>query len=366
VRSQACGACRSAKRRDGSAHGREATARRMRVLAALVAACVWSSAAHAGDEGTANAFLREGADLFKHENYEGARAAFAHAYELEPRPAVLFDLALSELNGNHPVEAVAHLREYMTHTDEPPAKLLSVRTKWLPRAEARTARLEVFAPAGARVFVDGTEEGPATPGPDTTNSPIASVAVAAGDHEVSTLQGAVSEAQHITARGGEVVELHFRPPPEVPAPPPAIVWPTHADARESDGEATSRPKWVVVIAFGLGAAVAAGVGVGFGLAAQKNARDAQSTRDSLAQRSAWNDAECTGASASSRLCMQLKSDVDANRQDWTLSAVSYVGAGVLGVASLATWLWWRPKSFAVSARPAIHPRNAGLVLDGQW
>jgi hypothetical protein len=121
-----------------------------------------------------------------------------------------------------------------------------------------------------------------------------------------------------------------------------------------------------VITLGSAAAVAAGVGLGFGLAAMNKANEVQSTRAALAGGSAWTNAECTGASASSGSCAKLKSDVDANRRDWVVSAVSYVGAGVLGVASVATWLWWKPTSLAVSARPAVGARDAGLVVDGQW
>ncbi len=66
------------------------------------------------------------------------------------------------------------------------------------------------------------------------------------------------------------------------------------------------------------------------------------------------------------MCTQLKSDVDANRQDWTLAAIAYAGAGVLGVASLATWMVWRPKPGALTARPTLDARGAGFVLDGQW
>jgi hypothetical protein len=338
-----------------------------RLLAALlVGTCTWSSPVFADDQGTANSFLREGADLFRHQNYEGARAAFAHAYELEPKPAVLFDLALSELNGDHPVEAVAHLREYLTHTDEPATKLGSVRTKWLPRAEGRTARLDVFAPPGAQVFVDGARQEPAPPGPDPTNSPVASIAIAVGDHEVSTLQGTVAETQHVAARGGELVELHFQQVPDPPAPAPAAGWAAGAETREPEAARGSHPTRVAVIALGLGASVTAAVGIGFGLAARNNANDAQRLRSGLASGSAWTNDECTGASASSPPCGQLKSDVDANRRDWIVSAASSVGAGVLGAASLATWLWWKPKSFAVTAHPAIGARDAGVVINGQW
>ena len=155
---------------------------------------------------------------------------------------------------------------------------------------------------------------------------------------MSARQGTVSETQHVTARGGEIVELHFQRVPEAPAPAPPIGWATRADDRASAGEGTSHPERIAAIAFGVAALAAAGVGVAFNVAAQNKASDAQDTRNQLARGSTWTNLECGGANASAPLCTQLKSDVDANRQDWTLSMISYVGAGVLGVASVASWI----------------------------
>ena len=336
------------------------------VLVALAVACTWSRPSFGADDEVANALLREGAELFKHEDYEGARGAFARAYELEPRPATLFNLALSELNAGHPVEAVAHWREYVTHPGEPPAKLASVRTKWLPRAEAQTARLDVFAPAGAQVFVDGVAQEPATPAPGAPNPSRTSIAIAVGEHEVSARQGTVSETQHVTARGGELVELHLQRVPDAPAPPPADERAASADERAPSATRPAHPERFAVVVLGSAALAAAGLGVGFDVAAQSQAGDAQAARNAIAAGSPWTNRECTGASASSRLCTQLKSAVDANRQDWTLAAIAYASAGVLGLASLTTWMVWKPRAGALAARPTLGARGAGFVLDGQW
>ena len=350
----------------GSARGGAVVARRALFLATLMVACTWSRASLAADDEVANALLREGADLFKHEDYEGARGAFARAYDLEPRPATLFNLALSELNAGHPVEAIAHWREYITHTDEPPAKLASVRTKWLPRAEARTARLDVFAPAGAQVLVDGVAQEPGPPGPDAPNPPRTSIAIAVGEHDVSARQGTVLETQHITARNGELVELHFQRMPDAPVPAPAIERAPSPDAHASAAARPSHPERFAVAILGAAALAAAGVGVVFDVAAQSQAGDAQATRNAIAAGSPWTNRECAGANAGTRLCTHLQSDVDANRQDWTFAAIAYAGAGVLGVASLATWMVWRPKPGAFTARPTLDARAAGFVLEGQW
>jgi hypothetical protein len=81
--------------------------------------------------------------------------------------------------------------------------------------------------------------------------------------------------------------------------------------------------------------------------------------------SGWSRNRCYGASAPP-LCTQLQGDVDANRAYWIVSAASYVGAGVLGAASLATWLLWKPKSGAIAARPMLDAQTGGVVVDGRW
>jgi hypothetical protein len=97
-----------------------------------------------------------------------------------------------------------HLREYLAHADEPAAKLESVRTKCLPWAEARTARLNVFVPVGAQLAVDGIEEyGSAMASP--TGSPMASIVIAAVPFPAPLCGSVALECwpkQHVSARSG--------------------------------------------------------------------------------------------------------------------------------------------------------------------
>jgi hypothetical protein len=323
----------------------------------------WPTSGLAADDPTASALVLQGGDLFKRENYEGARAAFARAYEIDPKASTLFNLALSELNADHPVEAAAHLRAYLTHAEEPPATLESVRSKWLPRAEARTARLDVFAPAGAQLAVDGAAAQGTKTTTGSTGAPMISIAVAAGEHEVSARQGTLSETQHVTARGGELVELHFQRVAAAPAPSVAIGWTGSGETHERAESGAPRAKWITVVALGSAAVVAAGFGVGFGIAAANKASDAQNLQNSPG--SDWSSSRCYRAGASP-LCAQLASDVDSNRLNWSISAGSYIGAGVLGAASLATWMLWKPKSGAIAARPMLDAQTGGVVVDGRW
>jgi hypothetical protein len=344
-----------------------------RLLLALVVVWSWPAPLLAADEATPNALLRKGAELFKGQDYESARAAFARAYELDPKPATLFDLAVSELNSDHPVDAAKHLREYLTHGEEPAGKLESVRTKWLPRADALTARLDVFTPAGAELTVDGIvqERAALVNEPAGQGGGHALIVIAPGEHDVTARQGAVVESQHVVARGGELVEVHFQRLPDA-TPAATMTWSAGAsgqEAREGVESAPSRAKWVTFIALGSGAAIAAVVGVGFGVAAQNKANDVRALRAGLGSASGWTNSECAGASGSAPSCGQLNSDVSANRQDWTISTAAFIGAGVLAGASAAALTLWhtgKPKASSVRVRPVVDARSAGVLLGGEW
>jgi tetratricopeptide (TPR) repeat protein len=339
-----------------------------RAVMVFLLAVSWSAAALAADEPTPNALLRQGAELFKQQDYEGARAAFARAYELAPKAPTLFNLGLSELNSDHPVEAAKHLREYLTHAEEPAAKLESVRAKWLPRAEARTAQLEVFAPSAAEVVVDGIvqEHGAPTVGVEGQGGPLASIVVSAGEHDVSARQGAAVQTQHVSARGGELVELHFQRVPDATTPAEALGWSAVGNGQDRQTlERAARAKWITVIALGSGAVVAAGLGVGFAVAAENRASDFRAVRSELDAAKVG----CTGAGGSSLACMRRSDDFDANQRDSAISTAAYVGAGVLAAASVATWMLWRtdgPRAASVLVRPMLGARTAGLEMGGHW
>ena len=307
--------------------------------------------------------VRQGTERFLHQDYEGARAVLARAYELAPSAATLLKLALAELQSRHSVEAAAHFREYLTHVEEPRDKLEVVRTKWLPRAESETARLLVTAPPGAEILVDGVAQGQA---------PLDALVVATGPHEVTARQGTLLETQVVTPHEAELVELHFQ---RIPSPlsdsgasqAPAIIV---SSVQASDpGDSAQRAKWTTVVALGSGALVAAGLGVAFAIAANRNDDSAQALRTTLDHppNSAGSSA-CFGAAATSSPCAQLRDDVQAHDRNATFSIAAYAGAGALGAAALATSLLWRPRSSnrAVALRPTVGVRSAGLTLSSVW
>jgi hypothetical protein len=121
------------------------------------------------------------------------------------------------------------------------------------------------------------------------------------------------------------------------------------------------------LALGSGAVLAAGVGVGFAIAARQQASNAQTISTTIDPNGTGT--ACYGAAGSSASCVTFNDDTQAAKRNWTISIASYVGAGVLGAASLATWMLWRPTSPAkvgVRMAPAVSAHTAGLVLHGEW
>ena len=333
----------------------------------------WGSPAAQGDEGAPQedekTLLRKGSESFLHHDYEGARVALLRAYQLDPKPDTILKLGIAELQSGHPVEATQHLREYLTHAEEPSAKLELVRTKWLPRAEASTARLDVFAPAGAEILLDGVLQERAafsTIYEFKTGKPSVSIVIAAGEHDVTARQGAMLEARHVVARGGELVELHFQRVPDAPSPAPTVIAAgavAGALEKPSSGNGSnSRPRWIATIGLGTGAVVATGVAVGFSIAYEQNVSDANALRSQI------GNGGC-GLPSPATQCASLRSVDKAEQRNGSLANGFYVAGGATAALAVASWFLWpkaRSSGRGLRAVPLIGERSPGMALMGTW
>jgi hypothetical protein len=333
---------------------------RLVTMTAMMAMCsilTTSTRAVAGDDSDEEqSLVRHGTECFMRRDYECARTAIGQAYALHPSADHVLKLGLAELQSGHPVEAVAHLREYLTHTQEPPAKLNAVRTTWLPRAEASTARLDVFAPTGAHIFIDGSEPPPSSHSSPATIAAL-SIVVAAGSHDITSQNGTVVETRHITAHGGELVEIHFQRVPDAHAA--AASGPEfRASAKDDVYRFFVQPEWRAIL--GLGAA--ASVAVGFTIAYDNYASQASSlVREFLANT----------YSASSLVAPypQTRSAIDAQHRDAALATGFYVRGEVAAMTAATTWLLWPGHGESappVAATPLVSLSGAGLALNGVW
>jgi hypothetical protein len=311
-----------------------------------------SPPAYAADKATRDAQARfvEGLARVKAGDFEAARLSFAQAYVVLRKPDILWNLALSEEKSGHVVDALVHFKELGRTT--PPGDDRTQAKKHIDSLMGQTGHIEVVAPSGTRLFVDGTDAG-VTPLADAVDVMPGKHHVVAGEKstDADVSAGEVAHVNFVVIP--EVPEVLAPPAPPAPSAPPAEVPapllppPFEAPATPQKGfDGTART--VTVIGVGAAALGGAVLGVTFGLQAQSDANTAAQLRGS-------DTGACLGAGSSQ--CSQLKAAVDAQNRDETISLASYVSSAVLASAAVAVWLLW-PTTGASASKPAVVPALA--------
>ena len=193
--------------------------------AALLAALLLAPApALAQDDVTltmARERFKEGVGYFDKKDFAKARVAFLQAYALKKHPAVLLNLAQSELRSGHEADAAKHFAQYLReHQDATDGERQGADTG-LTAAKALVAEvaLEVDT-TGAEVYVDGDLEGQAPlPG---------AVYLTPGAHELQARKDGKTVSGTVNASAGQSTSLRLtltravdRPAaPTTDAPPP--------------------------------------------------------------------------------------------------------------------------------------------------
>jgi hypothetical protein len=311
--------------------------------------------------------FKEGVSYFDQKQYEKARAAFVQAYALKKHPAVLLNLAQSELRSNHERDAAKHFASYLRDaTDASPAEREAAQVG-LAAAKLAVGEVQVVAEAGGEIFVDGTSEGIAPlPGP---------LFVDPGSHTLELKKAGKVASQTLSLKAGETREVKLAlsaeraavapapsdsPAPEGPAaePEPDTTTPSRARKRESFGHwVTTSPSGVIPA----GATVLLGLGAG-GFAIASNAAyqdadevgqqiEAQAGKDSASTRGICSDPEqvlrnanypedrlAARAAQYQDACSQHRDSADRGDSFKTFAMVSGIGAGVLAVTTAVLYL----------------------------
>lgn len=301
----------------------------MKFVSVLVAASLWCGAAQASPITDADARFEEGIALVKQHRPEEAREKFLQSLALERSAPALLNLAILEGSAKRPALALGYLREWLRHPKADAKRRPTVERDLLPALEADTGRLDVAAPDGAEIFIDGVSQG---------NAPIrAAVDVMPGAHEVSRAGQTVRVV--VMAGGRRDVSLLSADTGVAPAAP------TRVPIAPPPKAPTQRGSWVLPAVLAGAGVAALGTGVALGVIST----------------GARNDAEKNGASGNcsnpdAPACADIRSAVDKVNATGTGAIVAYAVGGVLLGGALVSALViapWKSKSPSVSLLPTL-------------
>jgi len=371
-------------------------------------------AGRSGDEDTTVAIARErfkeGVAFFDQKQYDKARVAFLQAYALKKHPAVLLNLAQSELRCNHEADAAKHFSAYLRESTTASDSERQAAEAGLNATKSAVALLDVSVDeGGAEIYVDGSLEGVSPlPGPLYVNP---------GTHNIEARKGGKTRTQQVTASAGRqfMAELNFAPK-VVPAEPAAAVAPARSEgepaapeAEPAEPSAGRKPffKWLVsspvgIVGLGLtGAGV--GSGIGLAIASKKSYDNADSvasqisttaakdsmmanpdTSDLCSNPSSWLMGTSFPASEIpsrskqyNTACSKYQDNVNSGDKLKTWSTVGFV---VGGVAAVGTVIYYfvdpnaredadkqaRAARRRVSIVPSVGPAHTGLTVIGSF
>lgn len=182
------------------------------------------------DTAVARERFNEGVELFDKGQYDKARAAFRQAYALKPHPAVLINLAQSELYSDHAADAATHFAKFLREHPNASSTEVDAAKEGLKTAKAKIHELTLNVDVdGAEISVDGESVG---------QSPLADpLYLEPGERKLEAqYQGTVKSVTVKAQAGGSGEETLQLAPSETkavaaaPAPPPE----TESDLESSD------------------------------------------------------------------------------------------------------------------------------------
>lgn len=140
--------------------------------------------------------FKEGVAYFDKKDFAKARVAFLQAYALKKHPAVLLNLAQSELRSGHEADAAKHFAQYLReHRDATDQERQGAETG-LAAAKALVGEITLEVDAvGAEIYVDGDLEGQAPlPG---------SIYLSPGSHSIEARKDGKSAKTDVTSSAGQ-------------------------------------------------------------------------------------------------------------------------------------------------------------------
>lgn len=196
------------------------------VLAPRVA---WAAPRDAAVEDAARARTEEGVRFYAKRQYDRAMASFLQAYGLTRSPSLLLNMGLTSLRRGDPLRAARLFDKFLKEAPDAPEAQRAKARSGLVDARQRLGAIEVQAPEGAEITVDGEAAG---------RAPLAGpVDALPGKHVVTATTSSGSRSESVDVTLTTVAKVHLVAPA---APPPSVVSAPeeHAVAKE-EGRAPS-------------------------------------------------------------------------------------------------------------------------------
>jgi tetratricopeptide (TPR) repeat protein len=298
----------------------------------------------------AKARFDEGLKRYEKGDFEGARVAFQQAYAVLHAVDILYNLALSELRSNRPVEALHHLQEYVKDkrvTEEERSKA----SKYLAEAHGKTGHVFVEAPSGSVVLMDDQALDKKAPIKDPVD-------VTSGKHVCQVRLPDKTQTVEVIAQPGQSVTVRFGGESPIVTEGPTT-GPDGVDHPPS-GSTPSTGKIATIV--GLSAAAVGAIigGVIFKLGQDSARSDAQDISSRVS----------CGGPAPPPDCATLKDKGNTYDTDRTLAVIFFAGGAALAAGAIATIaLWPNEKSQPIRGShltPVLSAGGGGLVWSGSF
>jgi hypothetical protein len=342
-------------------------------MAALAALALTASPGLAAEDPAvrdAQARFEEGLERVKTGDYEAARISFAQAYALLKRPAILWNLALAEEKTGHLVDALTHFKHVARDASASPGDREDAERHAIALA-ARTGHIDIQAPAGSALRVDGDAIEATAPLEEpldvTVGHHVVEARWADGARSAAADVGA-GQVAHVTLSKDTAAPVASAPTerPAAPVGPSPAAPPTVGVGTEPvlvSHHETPVAKIATTASLGGAAVVAVGVAIGLALESQSKANQANRTRGMLG-----GDSECSVPSSNTQLCSQLNSAVQAQNHSAEASDALYVTGGVLAAGAVVVWFLWPRSRTEPSAwlTPVVGTSQVGLEAGGRF
>lgn len=328
--------------------------------------------------------FQEGVAAADARNYEAARLAFQQAYALKPHPSVLRNLGQAELKTGHYLDAARHLSTFIRDTTFGTANERESAKKSLAEAETKIGKLLLEVDVmGAEIAVDGEMSGRSPLGADPIyvepgqrivrvqkdGFDLYEQAQSFEPDRMIRLKVSLRQSGPQPTEAAAVSRTALLDPVIAPAPTPDRSQPAGPSPMPSAKDKVERSGMetrTIVLLGGAGLTVLA-TGIGVGLTLQGAALDSDATSQRRAIEQEYGAGACMAGGPAARTCSSLDGLLDRRNNANAVATGSFIAAGVLGAATVATFfLWQRSPKVVPYATTGPTGDGAFLGLVGQY